>query len=326
MDYKRIVDQQSDKSLEFLLKHITKVASEDLRDYLETIELDYDEYTKLASDSSTAFGWPDARVFPLHNAGDTVLSKFYFDMQKEQMPAKIAQEIGDKIESFLELYEIPESLFEYKKGMTKKAATPKFLLPTEKLFKYNSKEDLVKCAEVFVSEHDKLLLNQRVKFSENFIKAASEYGVDNYPDIIAIYSATLDSDFSKSAEYIELRAYAAKDSNVKKQYKEIAELVKNAEADNKEELRKLAELLHALDTEAGMEEVIYKNKLPDAYKTVFNKQAEDILENEDAESFENMSKADIVGKFGEGILEEVENEDGTIDYDKLKELAKLRGE
>lgn len=81
------------------------------------------------------------------------------------------------------------------------------------------------------------------------------------------------------------------------------------------ELAKLASYIDAMDEQFG---VTKRYTLPDGLHTVFRvKTAEENTEHD----VSSLSKSDIVARYGEGILEEVEDDDGNIDKERLKEIV-----
>lgn len=92
------------------------------------------------------------------------------------------------------------------------------------------------------------------------------------------------------------------------------------------DLCKLAEAINMADEAYCLRDMRHGKTIPDAWHSVFQvKQAEDGGEVASAKA-EGMSKADIIARYGEGILEEVEDNDGNIDHVRLSQVMRALGD
>jgi len=333
-----IVDQNIDKSQKILVKAANQLENKDFANKLpELISKIQNEagMDKTASDTHSVYAYPEKERFPVTDKENTLISKVYFDYQKSGMDKEARELVEGKLDVFLNLYEIPYSLFEThsektasnKSGNAVAKASENstenefYLLPSMNMCKVASKEDLQDAVDTFVKEHKKLDVMRRVEFSENFVKAATKLDFDEYPTQIAKYAGLMDTDRVNLNSMLEARAAAAsrsgQDGSV---YRELASSMKEVEDPSKEELSKLASVIHNLDEDFGFTTSEYDNLLPNAYLTVFNKQAGDFASSE-----EDVSAAEIVARYGEESLEAVEDEDGNIDIEKLKNLERVHG-
>jgi hypothetical protein len=325
-----VIDQSTDTDFSVLHQVFSKLASEDLKDFLDTIVIDYDGIEKLSSDR---FADQDNQRFPVDSAENTVLSKLYFDHQRDQISEKTASAIESRLDTFLDIYGIPESIFKYEDQEKTASEETMYLLPEMGMCKVASQEDLYSLGKDFSRNYHQLDIPDRVEFSQNFFKAAAQFGAVEYPTVVAKYAAQLDTDLANTKYLLQARALlAARTGQEGSEYTKLAESLDDiTDNPNTEELQKLAETIYNLDQAKGFDAPKYDRCIPCAYGSVFNKVATGESESTDNEEeyvgdkdVEKMDKATIIGTFGAGVLEEVEKEDGEIDYERLKEISKLR--
>ena len=314
-----ITDIQTDKNLGVLTSAIKKLASEDTAQDIYNLALErQNDLTKVAS---TSFALETPRLFPLHTPEDAVLSKVYFDHQHTKMAEQEKRSAKEKIDIYLNLYSVPEDMFNTVEEKLASEQEPVFLLPSLESCSVHNKEELTKAGEVFTKEASKLSLPHRVEFAQEFCKVASEWDYVPYPSTIAKYAGVLDTDMANLSYMLEIRAAAAsregKDGDM---YTKLAHSVLDVdEKPDKTELTKLAKLIHKMDEHHGFDAPVYDRKFPDAFSIVFNKEAktEEVTDVPD--------KSEIVARYGVDALDAVEDEDGNIDENKLKNLERRYG-
>lgn len=326
MNTKGIKDQSTDTDFTTMHKVLQKVANDDLYEALHHITIDYDHMTKLSTDR---FADQENCLFPVDTAENTILSKLYFDHQRDQMTEKTASAISSRITAFLDIHGLPEEIFKYKPTEKMASTSACFvLLPEQDMCKVASEEDLHVAGKLFAKEFTNLTVPERVVFSQNFIKAAAHFQISEYPTEVAKYASQLDTDLSNTKFLLEARALlAARTGQDGQEYTKLAqELDTLTEEPKVQELEKLAEVIHTLDVSKGFDAPKYDKHIPCAYSSVFNKVAEESVrdEDKDEEDLKKMDKAAIISKYGDGVLEQVEDEDGNIDIEKLKEVAKMK--
>lgn len=317
MNIKNIFDQYNDKGQYLLVKILNNLES----DGIIKVASELEDITKLASDK---FAWADFRKFPINSQDNAILSKLYFDNQRDKIPTIYQTKIAAKLNTYLDLYNVPDSIFEIKKvEQVKTASDPRFLLPKYNLCKVADCSDLDRANTVFKTEYIKLKVSDRVEFAKNFMKCASDFDFKNTPSSQIIkYAAILDTDMGEVKDLLNIRVAAANRSGKSGiEYKKLASMLDEVVKTSKEELEKLAEVIDIIDQEYGFDHPKYDKIMPDAYGVVFNKKAMDLAEDVE-NSAATMTKADIVGRYGTGILEEVENADGTINVDRLNNITK----
>jgi len=330
-------DPQSDKGMKSLYKMLGSISNPELKATLKATSFDP---TSVAGAPSSSYALPSKRLFPVNTPENTTLSKVYYDAQKGAMPKADVDSIGKTIDTHLALHGVPEGQFTYKEAQAaenkdeKKMKNPQYMLPKHELCKVASSLDLGPAAKLFEEGLDELQLYDRVEYARNFVKAASELGVRiKSPDILK-YAGVLDFDAVHAQYALELRSGLArrKGKPTEKFNKLACALSEFAGTPTREELIKLAEVITELDKESGITEKDYArnraNGIDAPHGVVFSKlanEASEAMEGTPDNSFniENMTKADIVGKYGEDILDAVENADGTIDYEALKEAVRL---
>ncbi|MFW6134799.1 MAG: hypothetical protein ACOC5R_04420 [Elusimicrobiota bacterium] len=315
-----IVDINSDRNLHTLLNATNKLASSEAIN--DIYDLAIEKQNNLEKTASSVFALEDKQLFPLDTPEDTVLSKVYFDHQFDKFAEKDREKANEKLEAFLNLHNIPEDIFD---TVQEKTASDKeeshYLLPSLEKCAVRNKDDLEKAADVFIKEAHKLDLLHRVEFAQEFCKMASKWGHVPYPDSIAKYASTLDTDMTNLSYMLEIRSAAAsregKDGSI---YTKLANSLMDVEENpDKKELTKLAKLIHKIDSYYGFDAPEYDRKFPDAFGVVFNKQAE-----EDKE--EAIDKSKIVAQYGVEALDAIEDEEGNIDQEKLKQLEQKYGD
>lgn len=317
MNIKNIYDQTNDKGQFFLARLLGKES-----DNLLKLATEVSNVTKLASNK---FAWADFRKFPVDNQDNAILSKIYFDAQKDKIPSIYHTKIASVLNTYLDLYNVPESIFDTVGAPSvekvAEVTEDKYLLPKQGMCKIASSDDLSRASLAFSKEYNKLKISDRVEFSKNFMKYATELKFRAPISIqIVKYAAMLDTNMDSVKDLLRIRVAAAnRQGKSGSEYKKLASLLEGEVEASKEELEKLAEVIQVIDEEYGFDHPKYDRMMPDAYGVVFNKEAMDLTDGA-AAAQDQMDKATIVGRYGEGVLSAVEKDDGSIDYDKLKAL------
>ena len=98
---------------------------------------------------------------------------------------------------------------------------------------------------------------------------------------------------------------------------------------SQETLAGIAGRLQAMDESFGFDRPYYDSRMPNAWQAVFNtKTAEETFTDKNTEkqkSPESMTKADIVARFGDDALDAIEDENGEIDCERLKNVIRMFG-
>lgn len=309
------IDQQTDHSLR-VLGQLSKVASDELLDALAAFEINHAEYATLPMEK---FALQEKRAYPIHDLQNVILSKIYFDLHGDTLPQHLAKTAKDALDMQLNLLDVPEEWFQYPLRKTAEHPESICLLPSLGLCKVASADGVQRAGAMYRRDLHKLTLSQRVEFAQNFVKAAKHFGVREFPSEVSVYAAQLDSDLNNTKMLLDARAALAERSGRSGDvFRDLGEKVAACVSPGVGELEKLASVIHELDVEHGFDHPKYDHRIPCAYSSVFNlrKSAEDKAVSPPA----GPSKADIVGKYGLGVLEEVESEEGDIDTMKLTAL------
>ncbi len=306
----RIVDQYSDKSG----KELVKIASQ-LKD---------EKLAKLAIDTLFSMERPyqEEASFPSTTPRDVFLSRIYFEGQREKIASKLADAIDKRLGVNEELHNLPNRVA-FKPQIEKTASSVSVaLLP---LCKIASKSELFQAGQDFCRDFEKLSSKDRRIFSRNFVKTAKAFGMD-IPDDVRIYACEGVEGHADLLDNILLRKVAMDGRGVKNSgFAQLYESLKDIDAQKlgTADLYKLAQAIDDADEFYEIRENLRGKTIPDAWHSVFQvKHAEQEAPRVD---IEGMSKAEIISRFGEGVLEEVEDGEGEIDREKLKNLIMIFG-
>jgi hypothetical protein len=271
----------------------------------------------------------------------------YLTGQKDKFPNDVYTKIAEKIDTYLDLYNIPDSLFAKASNFVKEGSGEKewYLLPKQSMCKVASIQDMRDANAMFDKNHTKLNIPDRVDFAINFLKVADALGyTEGYSPAIIKYAALMDSDLENTKYMLSLRAAAVnRTGNSGEEYNRLITSISKLGEDtqvSRDELIKLANTIYEIDKKYKLEDKKYDNKIPCAYSIVFNKEAKDslggkrVLKKKDTkfdydtdlqkyiDKLKNMSKADIVGKYGEGALTLLNEDNGVT---KLASVIKRLG-
>ena len=308
-DTPKIQDQYTDRSGSTLVKIASKLANED--DARTVVGLLFGMEDRLSKTAGRA-------SFSCDTIEDTILSRVYFEGQKHLMKEAEAQAIDNRLAVREALYGIGIPEFAPEPVIEKRASVE--LLPGVAV---SSMEELEKLGEDFDQNYRQLDYQDRVRFAQAYVKLAEEL-----PEAVCLYSGTCIELRPDVAEQLHLRKVACdmagKDGSA---YMKLAEVLKGwgDQPVTEEDLTKLAETVFILDEQTGLSGVSYDKRLPDAWHAMLKT----ANENESSLSDEPtpiMDRSDIISRFGEAALDEVENPDGSINQERLKQIMQLFGE
>ncbi len=306
----KIFDQYTDRSGATLIKIAGRLSDKKL--------------AKLAIDTLFAMDRLPASEtsFPSATSRDTFLSRIYFEGQRDKIEKTAAIDIEKRLEVAEALHLVPNRA-RFKK--TAQETGPKGAIALLPMCKIASKTELVQAGQDFCKDFEKLSSADRRIFSRNFVKIAKLSGIE-IPDDIKIYACEQVEARKDLAELILLRKTAmegsrGEDCGFGALYDKLRQI--DPATLTMPELYKIAQLLDNADNFYGIREKGPGKTIPDAWRSVFQvKQAEIVTP---AVSVESMTKAEIISRFGEGALEEVENDEGEIDRVKLRNLVQAIG-
>jgi hypothetical protein len=328
------IDQQNDKGRKTLFSLVGDIENTELKNKLKNTHFDPNSITNAKNKD---FALPGRRKFPVNTPENAILSKAYFEYQKDSIPQTEAKQIAKTLNTGLALHKVAADQFVYKQKEAQapeklpELETPMTLLPEYDFCKVANAQDLTMAQKMFDAGSANLCLADRVEFSKNFVKAAEDLGFNIKSEGILKHAGTLDFDAVHTAYALELRSgLANRKGNATGQYIKLAESLQQCEdTPTPEDLHKLAGVITDLDSLAGITEKDYDKGLGTPYDAVFvqkeaSTEGSDLPQLPDADtSLKGMSKADIVGQYGEDVLEIVEQPDGKVDYDALKNVMRL---
>jgi hypothetical protein len=305
-----VVDQYTDRSGAMLVKIASRMADRGLAAMaLDTLFKMDRPLRKQAS-------------FPVDSVRDVFLSRIYFEAQREKIAADLAEDINSRLEVRESLYGLPGKITFMPGQHTKEAAQAVELLP---LCKIASAEELFQAGQDFSREYENLASADRVAFAKNFVKVAGEYGVE-LPDAVKLYAAIDVAGRPDAAESVLLRKIAMeRQGRGAGGYDILYDNIRGLDiaALPVEELCKLAEAIDSADTAYGLRDSGHGSTIPDAWHSVFQVKKAEVSET--AQDAAGMTKADIISRYGEGILEAVEDADGNIDRERLARIVTSLG-
>lgn len=275
---------------------------------------------KLALDAHSSLGGKTrtSAEFPCDTPKDVFLSRIYFEGQREKLASCMAEEIDKRLSLYETLHNIPNRV-EFRKEANHEPEIYE-LLPECKVA---SKEELFQAGNDFSKNFEKLSSRDRRIFAENFVKVAMALDVE-CPDEVKLYAGidvaprpdmTACINFRKLAMLRHFRHDGG--------FGELCDSMGEIDTNNlpNDELVKIAETLDMADNLYNLRDLKACRGIPDAWHSVFMIKHAEAEEPKFPES-ETMSRADIIGRYGEGILEEIEDENGQIDRDRLAEILK----
>jgi len=320
-----ITDQNSDVSFKKIAEIYITSGNAELEEALSSVTVTREPLEKIAS---SLFADSDNRKFPVTDRDNVLLSSVYFNSQRDSFSSEYIQKVGSTLETFRNLYNIPEKVvtISISKTASENANPMVEILPSLGIVTRATPTDMKLAETIFDRDYKNLNVTERVEFAKNFVKIATDYGIPVTSKTVAKYASQLDTDFVSTTMFIEARGHAAarKGSDPGEFFKLASMLAEYDEKEKDQYREKIAEILQSLDEQHGFDSPKYDNSFPDAYATVFNKEAEmDNTEESSDDKLKKMTKSDIVGKYGDGVLEEVEGDDGEIDYEALAKIIRL---
>ena len=256
-----VIDQFSDPALGILVKHLHEMPA--LEAFVKTAEMDSNVAAALPN---TAFAWPDERKFPIHTPEHAALSYAYTSKTAGIVPPFVE----DAIKQALEVYGVPESVFERVKEAAEEPSA--YLLPERRLFAVKTAEDVEHAQSSLVDQMEKLPLEDRATACSNLVKIAKVTNTTLHPRVMKLAGFVV-SDTHKVRTWLEARAEACDTTHTSEKvaYQALADGLHRAPAESadREGLIKLASAIAQLDESAGLVRH-YDRKLPDPLQTVFN--------------------------------------------------------
>lgn len=307
------VDQFSDPSFRGVVRIVRE--HPEIEDLVKTAEMDFDENEKAAS---TAFAWPERRLFRIDTPAHAVLSRAFIEKQ-----AGVPSVVVRRCDTALGVFGI-EMKFE------KTAAAENlddYLLPQHRRFHVVSKEDVKTAGEAIVHHHRKMSMESRAEASTNLVKKALDLGADSpLPELVLKYAGVTMCDTRTLRDWIEARTARTTDPQLLWGYEKMAEEIAHLPplCGDRAQLAKVANALHEMDRAAGLEKY-YGRGIQDPMASVFNtdKLADDLVtlggQQVPMEVLLSIDPEIYKDAFGEDLASEFIDGD-TIDPEMLKTI------
>lgn len=258
----QVIDQFSDAQ-HHLLVRIAK-ENPDVIKSVKTASTTPDE-----SLPSSAFAWPEARLFPWHTPEQALLSRAYAEKQASVVPTAIIE----RLDRALDVYGVT---FQTEKQASAEQPSQDYLLPQHKrlLFSHPSHAPFVGGA--LVEQADRLKVATLAQAATGFVKKAADMGLGtkDVPTDVMKYAGLTPCDAGVLLDWIEARAIVAPTLEKRATYDKMALAVKqnfprDGVISDRDELIKIATALEAADEEAGLTH-LYGRTLLNPLASTFN--------------------------------------------------------
>lgn len=256
-----IRDQFNDPALGHLTRILTEMPS--LENFVKTASMDASEAAARPAD---AFAWPEERRFPIDSPEMAALSAAYAKTASENIPGFVSE----SIKKALEVYGVPEAVFETAKVAAREERLEDWLCGDLKLFQVKEAADIAPAQHAFLENYEKLDVPHRKMAAENLVKKAVEFKVDVRPHVTKVAGMTV-SHIPTLRKWVHAREDASPKAEHKQAYAKFAADLRRMpeESADSHALMKIATALTELDARAGIDKH-YDRRLPDPMLTVFN--------------------------------------------------------
>lgn len=287
-------------------------------DFVKHAELSEEQVGNLPS---SAFAWPDKRLFPINTAENAVLSHLY-----REKCAAVPVEVDEALNKALEIYGVKPLIVRTKVAS---APTPisddEYLLPSVHRLRVKTAEDVKVAEKLLLEQYPRLSITDRAEGFINLVKKARDFGVNLEPETHRMAGMTVCT--TKIAmDFIEARRCATKEPLFQRAYEKLASAFQRNEIHDRDELVQACDTLAKLDKMAGLEKH-YDKDLPDPIRTIFNTTEKIADDNIDCAGRPiSLSKlATLPSSFwgdvmGPDMLKEVTDRQGNVDVTKLGQV------
>lgn len=253
-------DQQSDYSGKELFSMFKAI---DLPEYVKTASVE-DSY-ELSQLEKTAFADPDRGIYPINSPARVYVSNAYFINKKAAISKLYGQDyvsqLENRIKSAAEVFGISEDLEDYEQSQNVKVAADyeeqhmvnfhiDGMPASINLYPVKTASDLAESAEHFAKNISNFPFEVRVKSAENFVKAASELGVDELPDLLLKYAGMFYPDLTNLDQELWRRSTKLTKEAHREIYNKIREDVANMS--DVAEVMKIAETCFNIENMEGL--------------------------------------------------------------------------
>jgi hypothetical protein len=272
-------DQTSDYSFRELHRFLKK--AEHVPDYIQEAEL-----KDLSGLPKEAFADVYNKAFPKNTKESTYLSYVHFINKKaaleERYNKTYTAEVENRLQKAAELFEITEDLKNYKESLLKKEAadyTEKVVFERDgmQLFPFKTASDLKLASEQYIQNYRKIPFQWRQEICENFVKHATDLGVDELPDLVCKYAGM----FYAHPEHVKTELIRRSKHNPNPEFK-TAYVALSEQVDGLDDINdfmKIASACHDMEKMAGCYDNYNKySVLGDPVDQIFSMSVEKVAE------------------------------------------------
>ena len=253
-------DQQSDYSGKEMYRMFAGV---DLPEYVKKADVE-DSY-EIRKLPKAAFADPDRMIYPINNPSRVYISNAHF-INKRADIVKLygedyASQLQNNIEKAAEVLDISEDIQDYNSTLNIKLAADydeKYMVDFHvdgmsapvQLYPVKTASDLTESAESFTNNIKNFPFEIRVKAAGNFMKAATELGVDDMPELLMKYAGMYYPDLTDLGHELWRRSTKLAHEHHKEIYNKIAADLPNMTSI--EEVMKVAETCFNIENMEGL--------------------------------------------------------------------------
>lgn len=210
-----------------------------------------------------AFAWPEKRAYPIHDAGQTLLSMVY--REGTNVPAHVDRALKEACE----VYGIDSGLLTTSKTASEQESEDSFLLPQYRRLRVTEPSHVKTAEDKLLSEGHRLGVATRALAASRLVEKAAFHGVALRPETQQ-QAGNVVTDTRALADWLEARREAAP-VEYKEGFHKLATAARRlpSEFRDRDQQIKLAQAIHELDEQADLVRH-YGRRLPDPILTVFN--------------------------------------------------------
>jgi hypothetical protein len=233
-----------------------------IREYVKTAQVG--EHIRESLPTS-AFADPGNRMFPVHSAADAVLSKAY-----ATKVANLADSVMHQIDTALDMYGVPKSLFRQEKvAHAEPVEKPIYLAESQQKLAFYSNTPISAGEEALRRNQSKLASKTLTDGALKLVKEASRRG-ENVSEWTLKYAGLVQCDNLEVRDWVETRALKAPNDELRNAYTKLAHVATSLDGTvDRDDLVKLSNAIGELDAMAGFSKYYGKTML-DPVATVFN--------------------------------------------------------
>ena len=252
------LDQTTDYSRGELLKFTNDI---NLPEYVKTAELDDANSVKDLSKEAFADQWNKA--FPIYTPASTFISSLYFNSKKADLYKMwgnfYTSAVSDSLNKAAQVHGIEKDIEEATKSLIQKQAadyndsfiyTAKLGGEDVELYKVKTAADFTDACNDFSKNVGNFPFEWRLGIAQNFVKRASEFGVDELPDLVCKYAGMFYPDIAALDKELEYRMSKLSSEDHKKIVSQLRDILPSIEKTS--EFMQLAEIVYNTEKVAGL--------------------------------------------------------------------------